>query len=469
MRSDFINRNILIIDDDDGTAGLLLETLAGKNLRGTVAENPAKAEDYINSGCGIWDLVLIGSDFSDRNGSAYILKLMSRIKADNPELPVMLLGSSDQASKAAWAIKAGFEEYITKPVCRKHFCELLEIYCPDHQTASIAAIGSGLKNLNIIGTSREIEQTVEFARRVSQTSVPVLITGESGTGKELIAKLIHNSSRRSEGPFIKVNCAALNESILESELFGHEKGAFTGATHTRRGKFECAHGGTLLLDEITETPPRFQAKLLRVLEEMDFQRVGGSEDININVRIISTTNTDIYREIENNTFRADLYYRLAGIKLAIPPLRHRQSDVIPLVWHFINQFSAESRRRITSIDTGMLEALENYHWPGNVRQLRNIIRAALIFGSGEILSLSDADGITEEMSACSENPQDNLLDLAGINLQQLEQQAIIATLRQNDFNQAKTAKELGISDRTLREKIKKYRSNGHLEPALAHN
>jgi DNA-binding NtrC family response regulator len=286
---------------------------------------------------------------------------------------------------------------------------------------------------------------------------------------------------------------------LESELFGHEKGAFTGAYAQRRGRIEAAHGGTLLLDEITETPARFQAKLLRVLEQQDFERVGGNENVRVDIRIISTTNKNIAWEVQRGRFRQDLYYRLSGIRLIIPPLRERVEDLADLVWHFVNLYAREARRRITRLDPVMLDIFAGYHWPGNIRQLRNVVRTALILGVGETLSLADAswllDGIMPHKNSTGCETEESGVDLettdrgsareiltenigrelpavnersglGGLPLEQIERRAILDTLRQTSGNQAKAARVLGISDRTLRDKMRRYRQQGCLQAAL---
>ncbi|HSV27662.1 MAG TPA: sigma-54 dependent transcriptional regulator, partial [Sedimentisphaerales bacterium] len=262
---------------------------------------------------------------------------------------------------------------------------------------------------------------------------------------------------------VRLNCAAISESLLESELFGHEKGAFTGACARRKGRFERAHGGTLLLDEITETPMRFQVELLRVIEQQDFERVGGEESVSVNVRIITTTNKDIMREVEKGNFREDLYYRLSGAKLRIPPLRDRREDLPALIRHFINLHARESGRHIAGVDPMAMEMLNACSWPGNVRQLRNVIRAALVLGSGPVLSPADIGLVIDELAGAAPGPTAEGCGLAGRPLHQIEQQAIIATLKQTRGNQTVAAKTLGISDRTLREKIKKYRRQGDLQ------
>jgi transcriptional regulator with PAS, ATPase and Fis domain len=289
----------------------------------------------------------------------------------------------------------------------------------------------------------------------------VLITGESGTGKELLSCFLHRHSRRAQGPYIRVNCAALSESLLESELFGHERGAFTGAYLQRKGKFERAHGGTLLLDEISETSARLQAQLLRVLEQQDFERVGGSESVQVNVRVISTSNRDLAAEVEKGRFRRDLYYRLGGMHLVVPPLRERTEDITPLVWHFVNLHAPEVQRTIEEIDPSLLQALCRCPWPGNVRQLRNTIRTALILGEGETLSLCDVPNLAPQLEA----PRAASLAPTTLSLQELEKQAILEALRRTQSHQVRAAKLLGITDRTLREKLRRYRQEGQGEGA----
>jgi transcriptional regulator with PAS, ATPase and Fis domain len=311
-----------------------------------------------------------------------------------------------------------------------------------------------------------------LAKKIAPTSAPVLVGGESGTGKELISYIIHQNSKRAGGPYIRVNCAALTESLLESELFGHEKGAFTGAHSQRKGRFEMAHGGTLLLDEITETPLKFQAKLLRVLEQQDFQRVGGNDSVSVDVRIISTTNKDLMQEINDGKFRQDLYYRLSGIRLVVPSLKERPEDLEDLVWHFINIYAQQAQRKITKLDPAMMDIFTNFHWPGNIRQLRNVVMTSLIMGTGSMLSLADVSWLFDELQSLTQendlqicDSQMQLAGLAGVPLEQVERQAILDTLGHTGGNQTKAAKILGISDRTLRGKIRRYKQEEALQLA----
>jgi len=452
--------NVLIIDNDQNVARVLLETFAKRGIRGTVAPEKRTALAYLDQ--NHWNMVFAGHKFAATDlGDG---RLLHRIKADCPELPVIMMSEADSAQTALDAIRAGYADFLVKPVTAKQTENILDIYLPNHKTQTMAAAHNGAKCLyNIIGASSPLAQAVTLAQKVAPTSVPVLITGESGTGKELIAQLIHNESQRANAPFVKVNCASLSDSLLESELFGHEKGAFTGAAGRHRGRFERAHGGTLLLDEITETRPAFQTQLLRVLEQMDFERVGGTESINVNVRVISITNKDILREVEKGRVRSDLYYRIAGVRLIVPPLRDRKEDLPLLIWHFVNQFAHEAKRPITSIDPVMLDVFEKYHWPGNIRQLRNVLRTSIILGSGPTLSLTDISWLLDELLPTCQTRNLELTSPAGSTLAQLEEQAILSTLRHTGGNRTKAAKVLGISDRTLRDKMKRYRSSKELQ------
>ncbi|MHC4622283.1 MAG: sigma-54-dependent transcriptional regulator [Planctomycetota bacterium] len=545
--------NVLIVENDPDAARLILEILARKGIRGHLAGDEKTALHFLEkNSC---DLVFTSHTVSTEhiircngtetrpNGrktdSARKLysppesgfELLHRIRASAPELPVIMMGEtnhlrgSQDAAKnkkteahiqeqtlatAVKAVREGCYEFLTKPLDRSKIEDLLDTLLPNHSVSTIASAHEDTHCLyRIVGKSAKMAQIVNLARKVAPTSVPVLASGESGTGKELISYLIHHKSRRVQAPYVKVNCAALNDSLLESELFGHEKGAFTGAYAQRKGRFETAHGGTLLLDEISETPPKFQAKLLRVLEQQDFERVGGNENVRVNVRIISTTNRDLLQEVREGRFRQDLYYRLSGVRLVIPPLRERREDLPDLTWHFVNLYTREVQRRITKLDPVMMDIFANYHWPGNVRQLRNAVRTSLILGVGETLSLADVSWLFDELNPLPQQNQNELVrssnevetrqansrwpwntcqeknseqvqsrqpglmppkkdqtfSLGGVSLEQIERKAILDTLQQTAGNQTRAAKVLGISDRTLRDKIRKYRQQGCLQLA----
>ncbi|TKJ34845.1 MAG: two-component system response regulator [Planctomycetes bacterium B3_Pla] len=479
--------NVLIVDNDPELARLMLEILARKGIRGHLVGDKESALDFIGRGsCDFVftsDTIRPGGDRAGRAGDGF--KLLGRIRANWPELPVVMItdcpksGPQNQhriVETAVSAVRQGCCDFLIKPPAREKIETLLDTFLPNHAVSTAALANEDTHCLyRIVGRSANLVKTIDLAERIAPTSAPVLVSGDSGTGKELIAYMVHHRSKRAQGPYIKINCAALSDSLLESELFGHEKGAFTGAHARRRGRFEMAHGGTLLLDEITETPIRFQAKLLRVLEQQDFERVGGNESVRVDVRIISTTNKDLLQEVQQGRFRQDLYYRLSGVRLAISPLRERKDDLSDLVWYFVNLYAREVQRRITRLDPAMMGIFTKYHWPGNVRQLRNVVRTSLILGVGETLSLADVSWLFDELqplaqqecvaydSPCS-NPASSDPGLGGVPLEQVERRAILDTLRQTGGNRTKAAKVLGISDRTLRDRMHRYRREGSLQP-----
>ena len=492
--------NVLIFDNDLNSTRLLLEILARKGIHANLANDEKTAVDFLDK--SDHDLVfaniqanLAGAQPQNRS------ELLKKIQTDSPELPVVLIAknqpwasSQELIDTALKAIKAGCCDFLLEPLDRKKIEDILDTFLPNHKISTIISADDPCKSgqylYQIVGKSAKLAQIAELAKKIAPTSVPVLISGESGTGKELFSYLVHHKSKRAQGPYIRVNCAALNDSLLESELFGHEKGAFTGAYFQRKGRFEMAHGGTLLLDEITETPPKFQAKLLRVIEQQDFERVGGEKKVRVDVRIISTTNKDLLNEVTQGRFRLDLYYRLSGVRLIIAPLRQRKEDMPELVWHFINLYARQVQRRITKLDPAMIDIFAKYHWPGNIRQLRNVVLTSLILGTGPTLSLADVswlfDGVpqtpqivpnkkenvlplTERTDSDTKEPyigRNSLNDnsgLGGIPLTQIERRAILDTLDQTAGNQTKAAKVLGISDRTLRGKLRQYRQQKELQ------
>ena len=474
--------NVLIVDEDPGVTRFILEILARKGIRGILADSEETAVTLLQKHpC---DLVLTDQAVRQRptaNGDPQgSVRLLARIRRIAPETAVVVMVAAQSSARKAEdlveqsvaAVKAGFHDFLLKPLQAEKVSALLDALLPGHDVNVCDSAEQGISTIyRIVGGSERIRQTVRLARKVAPTAVPILIAGESGTGKELVACLIHHNSKRARGPYVRVNCAALSDSLLESELFGHEKGAFTGAYTQRKGRFEMAHGGTLLLDEISETPLHFQAKLLRVLEQQDFERVGGNDNVRVDVRVISTTNRDLLQEVADGNFRRDLYYRLCGVRLEIPPLRERPEDLPDLVWHFVNLHASDAARRIRKLDSAMLEMFAKYSWPGNIRQLRNVVRTSLILGQGETLSLADVSWLFDELET---RPQEETAinsicqgpsGLGGVPLVELERIAILDTLRQTEGNKTQAARALGISDRTLRDKIRRYREQGALQPA----
>jgi len=477
---------VLIVDDDPVTIRLMLEILARKGIGAQLANDARAAIEVLDkSPC---DLAFISTPSRHGTGQSNDLELINEMRSRSPEMPVIvmacsrdggtetdLLGARTRA--AVRAIRAGCRDFLLKPLDRPTIESLIETLLPSRPVATAASAQEANRSLyHIVGRSPELVRTVALAERIAPTSVPVLISGESGTGKELVALLVHHKSRRALGPFVRVNCAALSDTLLESELFGHEKGAFTGAYTQRKGRFEMAHGGTLLLDEISETPVHFQAKLLRILEQQEFERVGGNENIKVNVRIISTTNRDLVQEVQAGRFRADLYYRLSTARIVLAPLRERREDLPELVWHFVNLYARESQRFITELDPVMMDIFAKYPWPGNIRQVRNVVLTSLILGVGTTLSLADVSWLFDELQPLTQcGPgqrsagRDTGIDggpsaIGGRSLADLERQAILETLRQTSGNQTKAARVLGISDRTLREKMRRYRGQQCLQP-----
>jgi len=450
-----VKKNVLLLTDDSELTRSVLQLLASLGVRGLVVDDSDAAVSKCRS--LHTDMVLADlQSLQERN-----VEFLRRIKAHVPEVPIVMFSDAGSISAAAKLVREGCTELLAKPADPDKLRQTLERFLATREIPLAAAATDGAHCLyEIAGNSASLRDLIETASKLSPTSVPVLLTGESGTGKELLAHFLHRHSNRARGPYIKVNCAALSESLLESELFGHERGAFTGAHSQHKGKFERAHGGTLLLDEISETGPRLQAELLRVLEQQDFERVGGDESISVNVRVICTSNLNLAAEVKKGNFRRDLYYRITGAILRVPPLRERMEDLPTLVWHFVNKHSNEAGRQITRLDTGMMKAFAHYHWPGNVRELRNVVRRALIFGAGTRLNLPEScQAFGEGGRVLSHGGQ----EMVSLSLQDVERDAILEALRRTNRHQAKAAKLLGITDRTLREKLRRYRQEGYMQ------
>jgi len=438
--------NVLVADDEKNVTRFLLAVLAKRGIHGQVASDGADALRQIET--RPFDMVFTDLKMPDADG----FRVLHRAKEISPEMPVVMITGYGAVETAVRAMRAGCDDFIVKPLSPEQVEGLIETYLPNHAVPQLAGeIDPICAGDPIVGASESLRWVFRVARKSARTSAPILIEGESGTGKELVARLLHKLSARSRAAFVRVNCAALSESLLESELFGHERGAFTGAYVRRKGRFERAHGGTLLLDEITETSPRFQAELLRVLEQQDFERLGGTEPIQVDVRVISTTNQDLSALVRNKQFRSDLFYRLGGVRVTLPPLRERAEDIEALVWHFVNLFAREARRHITDLDPEMLARFKDCSWPGNIRQLRNVVRTSLILGDGETLSLPDGVLPNGESDDDGE-PRD---------LATAERRLILKILRETGGHRTRAANQLGITDRTLRTRLAKYRRDGY--------
>ena len=389
-------------------------------------------------------------------------ELLLGIKAVNPEVPLILMTAYATVETAVQAMKDGAADYLTKPL------DLEELLIRLARVAEQSRLRSEVRDLQarlverhrlegIIGESGRMQEVLALAKRVAPSDATVLIRGESGTGKELIARAIHFNSPRASGPLVNLNCAALPEQLLESELFGHEKGAFTGAVGQRKGRFEQADGGSIFLDEIGDLSPALQVKLLRVLQERQFERVGGNRTLTVNVRVLAATHRELERAMREGTFRDDLYYRLNVVTIQIPPLRERREDISLLLDHFLRKFAAKNRRDVTGLTAAARDALLKYDYPGNVRELENIVERAILLCRGRVIDLEDLPATVRPGQRSAGEPLPK--DLPGV-LADIERQAIESALERSGGVQTQAAEALGISERVLRYKMKKYGLEG---------
>ncbi|MCA1755560.1 MAG: sigma-54 dependent transcriptional regulator [Spirochaeta sp.] len=383
-------------------------------------------------------------------------ELLRRVVDSYPTVQVIILTGHGTIETAVQAMRDGAFDFLTKPVNLDRLSLLVRRALSTRELvlqhrALQEELNKHRNFSNIIGKSNELKQVFEVVNQVAPTRASVLITGESGVGKELIADAIHNLSGRQSKPLVKVHCAALSENLLESELFGHEKGAFTGAVSRKRGRFELAHLGTIFLDEIGEINPNVQVKILRVLQEKSFERVGGEDTIVVDARVVAATNKDLKSEIENGKFREDLYYRLNVVNIHVPPLRERKEDIPLLASAFIKEFAAENGKPVEGIESKARSMLYNYSWPGNIRELRNTIESAVVMCKGSIIQPDDLPpGVMQD----SDN--DCIRIAVGSSLADAEQEIIRSTLSANNGNKSKTASVLGIGRKTLHRKLSEY-------------
>ncbi|MEW6220006.1 MAG: sigma-54 dependent transcriptional regulator [Thermodesulfobacteriota bacterium] len=456
------SHKILVIDDEQHMRLALLEALRRGGYDVLLAEDGRFALEMVARERP--DLVISDIRMPEMDG----LELLARIRETDASLPVVMITGYGTVETAVQAMKLGAADYIMKPfpveVIEETVARVLaRLEGPAAATAAVRRRGERGGPRPIIGRSEPLLRVLERAQTVASSKATVLILGESGTGKELVARLIHEASDRRHGPFVAVNCAALPESLLESELFGHEKGAFTGAAVTRKGRFELADGGTLLLDEIGEIALPLQAKLLRVLQEEEVDRLGGRSPIPIDVHVVATTNRDLAKAVQEGTFRQDLYYRLSVIPLTMPALRERPDDVPLLAEHFLRRFAERYGKDVRALSPGALDRLRRAPWPGNVRELENLLERAVLLARGEVLTPAD---LWDEpapppgpVPAASPPPP----AAGSTNLWEAERQMILQALRETDDNRTHAAKLLGISIRTLRNKLHEYREKGLLE------
>ncbi|TAH47821.1 MAG: sigma-54-dependent Fis family transcriptional regulator, partial [Treponema sp.] len=383
-------------------------------------------------------------------------EVLKKVTSETPGVPVIVLTGHGTVESAVDAMRAGAYDFLTKPLNLDRLSLLVKRALQSRelilQHRELEREVENRKSFeHIIGKSPAMMKVFEVLKRVAPTKASVLITGESGVGKELIADALHNLSPRKDNPFVKVHCAALAESLLESELFGHEKGSFTGAVSRKRGRFELAHSGTIFLDEIGEIDQTVQIKILRVLQEKKFERVGGEDTLEVDVRVVTATNRDLEKEIAEGRFREDLYYRLNVVRIHVPPLRERKDDLPLMITSFVHEFAEENGKKIEGMDPKARSALYAYDWPGNVRQLRNCIESAVVMTSGTVITLDD---LPPSIRSGAEVP--SLLIPVGVTMAEAEKQVILQTLSANSGNKSKTAEILGIGRKTLHRKLDEY-------------
>jgi DNA-binding NtrC family response regulator len=451
--------DILLVEDKDSLRRVLRLTL--ENAGYSVAE-------AIDAGAALNEIAtsrhrLVLTDLRMPNGSG--LDVLRSARAADADVPVIVMTAFGSIDEAVQAMKDGAHDFLQKPVDSNHLLLLVERALEQARlrTENVLLREEWSRRYGfprILGESETLKRAVGETQRVAQTEATVLLLGESGTGKELFARAVHHLSARRDNAFVAINCAAIPETLIENELFGHERGAFTGATDRRQGKFELASGGTVFLDEIGELPLAVQGKLLRAIEEKVVDRIGGSAPVAVDVRVVAATNKDLKAAVDNGQFRGDLFFRLAVFPIEVPPLRDRGDDIIMLAQHFAAEIGRELRGREAQLSSGAVDALRQHHWPGNVRELENAIERACILSDSLILEPADL-GLGS--SATHESESLEQLDLSGTlsevahrALRIVERRKIVRALEANHGNKSKTAEDLGVSYKTLLNKIKEY-------------
>ncbi len=446
---------ILIVDDEAIVRDFISEVLIRMGHAPLAADGGEKAIEHLQR--TEFDVVI--TDFKMPGISG--IEVLKRALELWPDCRVIIITAFGTIEHAVEAMKIGAHDYITKPISPDHL-EMVVSKALEYKNLKIEnrllrnEISDKFSFENIIGKAANMQAVFELIRRASPSDSTILINGESGTGKELVAKAIHYNSSRANGPFIKMNCAALPEGLIESELFGHEKGAFTGAIRATRGRFELADGGSLLLDEISEIPPPLQAKLLRVLQEKEFERIGSGQTIKVDVRVIATSNRDLRDEVAGGNFRDDLYYRLNVIPIDIPPLRQKLEDIPLLCNYFLNNFCPRFGVPVKTLSEKVMRIFMSYSWPGNVRELENLLERAVVISRNQELKPGDfPPEITSGVAAVPSGTMD-----VGMSINEAEKILILKTLKAHAGNKSRTAEVLGISTRTLRNKLHEY---GHAD------
>jgi two-component system response regulator AtoC len=441
--------SILIVDDDQNIRKVLKDLLEKEGFNALTAHDVDTALPIIEK----QDLGLIITDLKMPGKSG--MDLLTFCHERKPALPIIMITAFGDIEAAVTAMKKGAYDFITKPFDENELLNVVEKAISESEMNKELISDYFDKEgpfTEIIGKTPAIQQVLQTVQKIAPTDSTVLITGETGVGKELIARSIHLTSHRRNRPFVKVNCAAIPETLLESELFGHEKGAFTGAVTNKPGRFEIAHEGTIFLDEIGEMPLHLQTKLLGVIQDKAFERVGGIKTIKVDIRIISATNQDLQSAVQSGKFRSDLFYRLNVVPIHIPPIRERKDDLIPLIDYFLKKFKTKYQKKVTSLSPEILAVFSNYNWPGNIRELENVLERTVLMSETDTIKLNQlpieirGTGSIIEASTLREKI-DSISHVT-------EKQMIMDALNKNNQNRTKAAKLLGISRRTLQNKIK---------------
>jgi two-component system response regulator HydG len=455
---------ILVVDDERNHAQVLAEVLERAGHEVTIATTFEEGREEILA--EEFQMLVTDLDLGEHRGT----ELLELARQRNPDAGVLVVSGVGSVDDAVEAMQMGAVHFLTKPLQMDKVRKMVSDVLGDLQTGRVEVIDAEVIDVEaipadeegfhgIIGTSPLMHRVYETVRQVAPTNATMLIQGEPGTGKELVARAVHDLSERRQGPYVALNCGALSDGLLESELFGHEKGAFTGATQAREGKFEYARGGTLFLDEIGEMPLNLQVKLLRVTQEREIVRLGSNRDIKVDVRLISATNKNLEKEVQEGKFREDLFWRLKVVNIDIPPLRDRPEDIPPMVRTFLGEFTRVHGRAPLSVTRGAMEVLCSYQWPGNVRQLPNDLESVVLLGGagGEVR----VEDLPPEIQRQERAPSTALVsrslgDLTSLTLAEWERELIRLQLKRLEGNRSKVAKALGISERTLYRKLREY-------------
>jgi DNA-binding NtrC family response regulator len=440
-----LTKSVLVVDDEPGIRIALRTNFRREGWHVELASGTSEALRMLQS----QQFPLVISDVRMPDGDG--LNLMRSLRTSSPSTAVIMLTAFGSVSEAVQAMRGGACDYLTKPISFEELQTAVErvMKRAGRDTGETASSGT------IVGNADSLLRALERARHAARTEADVLIEAESGTGKELFARYIHDNSSRSQKPFIAVNCAAVPEHLLESELFGHVRGAFTGATVSKPGKFELAEGGTLLLDEIGEMPIHLQPKLLRALQEREFERLGDTRSTHVNIRIVATTNVSLPAMVEQGKFRADLYYRLNVIPLSLPPLRERREDIPTLAHFFARKFAREAGRPLPILNSDFITGLQTHSWPGNVRELGNFVRRVITLSDNQQIGPECLTELTATHSLGT-RPVAAGLPAAGASMREVERLLLEATLQSTGGNRTRTAEMLGVSLRTIRNKIREH-------------